>query len=325
MKIDQEFKNLIPPLTDEEYKQLEDTIIKDGCRDELIIWNDTLVDGHNRYKICIENNISYKTLAKEFKNREEVIKWIIINQFMRRDLLDYSRAKLAYKLQDIICEGSTKNQNGDKCGVLLMTNSAKANNLINTRKELARIAGMGSNNLSRVKIIEREATTEQKEELVKGTKSINKVFKELGHGLPLKNKNKEDKKEEDRKTCTSCGKNKSKDEFYKDRSVCKLCHNGSKRNKDFRGNAIRSDAAISNELVNKVCEELTVDKSKVVITTEDLISDLECFSNSFIRSIERCVNDYSVKINKADNKRIIAILLKIKNNTNKFEGVFTHE
>ena len=48
MKIDKEFADLIPPLTEEEYKGLETSILNEGCRDALVVWNDTLVDGHNR-------------------------------------------------------------------------------------------------------------------------------------------------------------------------------------------------------------------------------------------------------------------------------------
>ena len=52
LKIDPEFQNQIPPLTDDEYKQLEENILKEGkLISPLIVWNNTLVDGHNRYAI----------------------------------------------------------------------------------------------------------------------------------------------------------------------------------------------------------------------------------------------------------------------------------
>ena len=37
IRIDQEFKNLIPPLTDEEFSGLEAAIAAEGCRDPLVI------------------------------------------------------------------------------------------------------------------------------------------------------------------------------------------------------------------------------------------------------------------------------------------------
>ena len=50
LKIDPEFQSQIPPLTDDEFKQLEENILKEGkLLSPLIVWNNTLVDGHNRY------------------------------------------------------------------------------------------------------------------------------------------------------------------------------------------------------------------------------------------------------------------------------------
>lgn len=91
MQIDQEFKSLMPALTNEEYRQLEENIIKEGCRDALVTWNDTLIDGHQRYEICTKNNIPFKTVAKELENREEVIVWIIKNQLGKKNMSDYSK------------------------------------------------------------------------------------------------------------------------------------------------------------------------------------------------------------------------------------------
>ena len=52
LKIDPEFQNQIPPLTDDECKQLEENILKEGkLLSPLIVWGNTLVDGHNRYEI----------------------------------------------------------------------------------------------------------------------------------------------------------------------------------------------------------------------------------------------------------------------------------
>ena len=52
LEIDQEFKTLISPLRKDEYLKLEVNLTIDGCRDPIIAWNKTIVDGHNRYEIC---------------------------------------------------------------------------------------------------------------------------------------------------------------------------------------------------------------------------------------------------------------------------------
>ena len=95
--IDPEFKSLIPPLATEEYSGLEASVISDGCRDALIVWGGILIDGHNRYEICTRNEIKFKTVQKEFTNREDVIDWIYSNQLSRRNLTDQSRKYLMGK------------------------------------------------------------------------------------------------------------------------------------------------------------------------------------------------------------------------------------
>ena len=86
IKIDNEFKNRIPTLSTDEYKLLESNIIKDGCRDSIVLWNNVIVDGHNRYKICQTHDISFNTIAKEFNDRPEVLDWIDANALGKRNL-----------------------------------------------------------------------------------------------------------------------------------------------------------------------------------------------------------------------------------------------
>ena len=88
LKIDPEFQSQIPPLTDDEFKQLEENILKEGkLISPLIVWNNTLVDGHNRYEIVQEHpEISFSTMPLPFESREEVLAWICKNQLGRRNL-----------------------------------------------------------------------------------------------------------------------------------------------------------------------------------------------------------------------------------------------
>ena len=68
LKIDPEFQSQIPPLTDDEFKQLEENILKEGkLRSPLIVWNNTLVDGHNRYAILQKHpEISFSTMPVSY-------------------------------------------------------------------------------------------------------------------------------------------------------------------------------------------------------------------------------------------------------------------
>ena len=88
LKIDPEFQSQIPPLTDDEFKQLEENILKEGkLLSPLIVWNNTLVDGHNRYAILQKHpEIYFSTMPLRFENREEAVAWICRNQLGRRNL-----------------------------------------------------------------------------------------------------------------------------------------------------------------------------------------------------------------------------------------------
>jgi len=66
LRTNPKFQEIIPPLSAEEYKNLRESIIAEGCRDAIIVWDGVIVDGHNRFQICNELNISLKTLEKTF-------------------------------------------------------------------------------------------------------------------------------------------------------------------------------------------------------------------------------------------------------------------
>ncbi|MBF0400746.1 MAG: hypothetical protein HQL90_08260 [Magnetococcales bacterium] len=84
--IDQQFKSLIPPLTVDEFGLLESSILAEGCRDPLVVWNGVLVDGHNRHEICTRHGIQFKTVERAFTDRDAVADWIDANQLGRRNL-----------------------------------------------------------------------------------------------------------------------------------------------------------------------------------------------------------------------------------------------
>ncbi|MDR2711854.1 MAG: hypothetical protein LBB91_01920, partial [Clostridiales bacterium] len=84
--IDEEFKSLLPALDPRTYLALEENLLQNGCRDAIVLWNGILIDGHNRYTICLEHEIPFTTVDKEFGSREEALIWIISNQVSRRNL-----------------------------------------------------------------------------------------------------------------------------------------------------------------------------------------------------------------------------------------------
>ena len=88
LTIDPEFASKIPPLREEELKQLEENILADGVViNPLIVWDGVIVDGHNRYRILQKHpEIQFTTYEKKFTDRYAAIAWICKNQLGRRNL-----------------------------------------------------------------------------------------------------------------------------------------------------------------------------------------------------------------------------------------------
>lgn len=84
--IDPEFRDLLPKPSAEERAHLERSLIHEGCRDPLVVWNGILLDGHNRYEICQREKLVFKTREVQLADRQCAELWIIANQLGRRNL-----------------------------------------------------------------------------------------------------------------------------------------------------------------------------------------------------------------------------------------------
>lgn len=86
--IDPEFRDKIPPLTEDEFSLLEENILSDGAVfSPLIVWDGTILDGHNRYEIIQKHpELTYAVHRLSFANRYEALSWICKNQLGRRNL-----------------------------------------------------------------------------------------------------------------------------------------------------------------------------------------------------------------------------------------------
>lgn len=95
--IDKEFKSLIPPLTPEEFNQLEQNCLKDGILESIKVWDNVIIDGHNRHEIANKNGLVFTVTELNFENRADAIEWIILHQLGRRNLTEEQKAYLRGK------------------------------------------------------------------------------------------------------------------------------------------------------------------------------------------------------------------------------------
>ncbi|NBA75082.1 hypothetical protein GOQ04_05960 [Emticicia sp. ODNR4P] len=103
IQILEELRDFIPPLSEEESQQLEQNILKYGCKDALLVWETTrsvaglsitedstpayiLIDGHNRYRICQTNQLNFNIQLLSFNTLKEVKDYMIDLQLGRRNL-----------------------------------------------------------------------------------------------------------------------------------------------------------------------------------------------------------------------------------------------
>lgn len=102
LRIDPEFKAQIPPLTQEERKQLEENILAEGeLLAPILVWNGTIVDGHNRYEILQSHpEIPCSVRDLELETRDEVLAWICKHQLGRRNLTPEQKKFLVGKQYD---------------------------------------------------------------------------------------------------------------------------------------------------------------------------------------------------------------------------------
>lgn len=86
--VDPEFERLIPPLSEQELRQLECSLLDDGTLSPLAVWapHNILLDGHHRLRLCRQHDIPFTTTALEFDSRDAARLWIIGHQLGRRNL-----------------------------------------------------------------------------------------------------------------------------------------------------------------------------------------------------------------------------------------------
>ena len=259
LKINPKFKDVIPPLSEDEYAELRESIKTEGCRDAIIVWDGVIVDGHNRFAICTELNIPFNIWEKKFANEESAIEWIMRNQLGRRNLSDVERGRIALKLEERIAARARENliKSGECFGVGKGSpNCADPISAIVTREEVAKIAGISHTTLSKIKKVDAEAPAVISQAMGK-TISIDRAAK-LNDEL---RKLPEDKREAEAKDMLSPERQKQWDKICYEEKVVKKLHN------------IYASAAMDNGYICEECVDIYIHKScasvKSIVRTID--------------------------------------------------------
>lgn len=186
LKIDPELRDFIPPLSGEEKKQLEDSLLKYGYKGAPIFtWKGYIVDGHNRYEICQKHNIEFPIDDLDLGDDAtiiDVMEWMINTQLGRRNLPPAQRISVVDKFKKKIQEQAKEKQSeaGKEFGNGKSSSSPNGEKLnIHTDKELAKMAGVGTGTIARYNRVMNSDDEELKKKVLSDEVKINTAYEEI--------------------------------------------------------------------------------------------------------------------------------------------------
>jgi hypothetical protein len=316
LKIDPELKDLLPPLTTDEYKQLEKNLLSNGYDKNfpIITWNGFIVDGHNRYELCLKHNIEYCDRYISYETKEEVMSWMIDTQLGRRNLSPIQRIAVAerYKAKIQAKAKASYSENVGRPNKEEKSLSERTTiNPVETRKEIAKIAKVGSGTIARYDVVMKSDNEELKQkmlkeeipitaayDLLKKEKDDNKVI--IQPVKSIESETKENITQKNTKICTICKKVKPLIDFFGDDDICKECKiTASKityKKSESQGGGCFKDLATGHMI-----------KSSITGIDEDIMNEIKTEKNAFdyvvaereIVWLEETCNDF---IENVDNQ-----------------------
>ena len=189
LKIDEELRNLLPPLSTEEYEGLEKSILENGFdrTKPIATWKGYIADGHNRYSVCQKHKIPFISfeLASTIATKADVIKWMLDGQLNRRNLSPAQRVAIAKKYEDSIRAVAKErqaeyfgNQYSDIEKVDSYSTELKSTPMI-TQNEIAKIAQVSPATVARYDVVMKSDEEDLKEQMKKSDITIRKAYDEV--------------------------------------------------------------------------------------------------------------------------------------------------
>jgi hypothetical protein len=304
LKIDPELRDLLPPLTSEEYKQLEKNIVENGFDRNFPImeWQGFIVDGHNRYDICKKHHIEPIIGTLAYKTKEEVMEWMLDIQLGRRNLTPIQKIAITEKYRPIYEKQAKENQSKAVSEANKNRNNPYLPNLVNmdrdsvdTTKKLSKLAGVGKETYRMGAKILNSDNEKLKQEVLSGEKSINAGYRELTG-------KKENKKEEIKNTNSQNNIENKKEKRVVENGVILLPEN-SEENKmanDICRRMKSGDAdwdKINNDMELNNIKQIVNDNIDISISYIRSNLDFDNFNSSDLEHLREIINDATEKMN----------------------------
>lgn len=295
-RVDPEFRDKIAPLTEAEFKQLEENILHDGkVRDPLVVWNGILIDGNHRWAIIQKHpEIPYTTTKMDFPDKWAAIVWMCQNQLGRRSITAEQRAVLIaqeYEAQKKADGGTGANQYTKK---QLGENHQPAKTT--TRSVVAKEHGI--------------------------TENAVKSAVEFSHGLDAANEVAPGFKDSILAGTVKAPKSviaalPKMDEPEREDTV-KAIQGGTLKKQADQKKA--EESRKMNAIIAKAAAELK-DMDKPASTVDDMIGEIERMTDDFVKNVRWDIANHSSEINPENGKKIIAVLSRAEAAINEMKGL----
>ena len=237
--------------------------------------------------------------------------WYSQNQFGRRNLTPFQRAELALKLKPVV----EKKAEARKLSTLKqnVSDTQKSAERIETRDELAAMAGISHDTLKRAEVIKEKGTPEQVQRAREGGKGnrIGTIYNEIvTRGIEAQ-------------VCSSCGKELPIKEFYANKKQCKACCD--RDTKARRQKAKEPPKEAMKAMAEQICDKIRNPTGEVVFTIDDLVEELRINIDPFIPRLRCILNTHPKLITVENQAKIKAVLSEAETAIQKFERSIIYE
>lgn len=149
-RVSTEFRDILPPLSQSEFKALEADILEKGILQPILTWNNVCIDGMHRLKIAKKYKLKYSVKVLKFNSKEEAKVWIFEHQVGRRNQTTFGKVMAGLQFEEFYSRQAKENQRltpgrGNR--------SPKVGKPINTTRLIAEKVGVAHSYISDVKFI----------------------------------------------------------------------------------------------------------------------------------------------------------------------------
>ncbi len=181
VKVSEEYRDLVPRLSSEDFARLEDSIKREGVRDPIVINPEGIIlDGYTRFEIATAQGLKFETVERSFADKFEEKEFVIKANLERRHLTSGQRSILGLKLEEIEAE-KAKERQGTRTDIEQnnIRPDLPRSSMGRARDKAAKVVGVSGSTLDKAKKIQKEGTPEQREKLVNGKSSVDKLYREV--------------------------------------------------------------------------------------------------------------------------------------------------